>query len=89
MADIQINTFLPVGLHNPAGGKKKGVTPKVKPSLHMCVSVRARVRACACTCVAFTCVGPHVRAQVAGLAETLPALVAKILSLAHERPQHP
>lgn len=37
----------------------------------------------------FTCVGPHVSAQVAGLAEALPALMAEILSLSHEGPQRP
>lgn len=35
------------------------------------------------------CMGPHVSAQVARLTETLAALMADILSLSHERPQHP
>lgn len=33
--------------------------------------------------VQLTCVGPHVCAQVAGLTETLPALMAEILALSH------
>lgn len=44
---------------------------------------------CRCVVAVFTCMGSHMSAQVAGLAETLPALVAEILSLPHERPQHP
>lgn len=35
------------------------------------------------------CMGSHMSSQVAGLAETLPTLIAEILSLPHERPQHP
>lgn len=42
-----------------------------------------------CVVAVFTCMGSHMSAQVAGLTETLPALMAEILSLAHERPQHP
>lgn len=44
---------------------------------------------CRCVVAVFTCMRSHMSAQVAGLAETLPALVAEILSLPHERPQHP
>ena len=36
----------------------------------------------------FTCMGSHVGAQVAGLIETLPALMTEIQSMPHERPQH-
>lgn len=46
---------------------------------------------CLCVCCAvapITCMGSHMSAQVAGLTETLPALVAEILSLPHEGPQH-
>lgn len=35
------------------------------------------------------CMGSHMSTQVAGLTETLPALVTEILSLPHQRPQHP
>lgn len=46
-----------------------------------CVSV--------CLTAAFTCVGSHVSAQVAGLTEVFPALVAEILPLPHQRAQYP
>ena len=36
----------------------------------------------------FTCMGSHMGAQVAGLIETLPALMTEIQSMPHERPQH-
>lgn len=45
-----------------------------------------------CVCVSvdvFTCMGSHMCTQVAGLTETLPALVAEILSLPHQRRHHP
>lgn len=42
-----------------------------------------------CVMAVFTCMGSHMSSQVAGLAETLPTLIAEILSLPHERPQHP
>lgn len=35
------------------------------------------------------CMGSHMSPQVAGLTETLPTLIAEILSMPHERPQHP
>lgn len=41
-----------------------------------------------CLTAVFTCMGSHMSAQVAGLTETLPALMTEILSLPHERPQH-
>lgn len=42
-----------------------------------------------CVVAVFTCMGPHMSAQVAGLTETLPTFVAEILPLSHESPQHP